>query len=394
MRAWVDINLEALRNNIAKVRNCIPTDIACMAVVKADAYGHGLVETAMAALASGCIWLGVATISEAQCLREAGVESDIALLAPPSPGDASDIISYNITAMVGQKETLDELARANRFSNETIGIHLDIETGMGRSGVMPCEALELWKFAVSLGFKVEGLTTHFADADDMLSTFHTRSQQSIFLATLAQLEANGANFKWIHVDNSAATLCYLDIPCNIVRLGALIYGMSPLTKQGAVVSNSDKLKTQGILPLDPVLTLSAKIAAVRNLPEGHSISYGAMHTLQRNSRVATVLLGYGDGYPRAVSCKGSVLVKGKRAPILGRVCMDQLVVDVTDIPDANAGDVAVCIGSQNSQSITVEEIAEQAGCIVHEITTGLTARLPRIYHLTDYPYIYAANHDE
>ena len=383
-RAWVEIDLEALRANVGSLRAYLGPETRLMAVVKADAYGHGLLPVAWTVEEAGAAWLGVASVSEGVTLREAGLRLPIALLCPPAPAEAETLLASRITALVGDRETLDALVAAARPAlarGESPAIHLEIDTGIGRSGLLPEQAVTFWRAATDAGLRVTGLATHYADAENSLSDL-TQWQAIRFERTLEALTAAGAVFDLIHSNNSAAALHPRTRQCpgsleNMARPGLLLYGLLPAILN-VTTGLPDPLDTAQLPPLRPVLSLKARVATVRDLPAGHPISYGATYTLTRPSRVATVLIGYGDGYPRRLSNRGSVLLRGRRAPILGRVCMDQTVVDVTDIPGVLPGDVAVCIGTQGTARISAEEIAVLIETTEHEITTCLTARLPRL----------------
>src|SRR5579871_3921625 len=345
-RAWAEVDLAALRANVTALRASLGPSAPLLAVVKADAYGHGMIPVAQTAIAVGVAWLGVATTAEGAALRAAGIDASIVLLCAPPPGETQALLEHRLIPTIGNHAQIEALAEAARIvgRSERAEIHLDLDTGMGRSGALPAEAVGLWQASLAAGLRVTGLTTHFADADGEEEGF-SRAQETAFRAARAALEQAGACFDHIHLSCSAALLRFGVAGGNLVRPGLLLYGMSPLRTT---------LPTQ-TLPITPVLTLKACVATVRKLPAGHPISYGVTHRLTRPSRVATVLIGYGDGYPRRLSNRGSVLLHGKRAPILGRVCMDQMIVDVTDIPAAAPGDAAVCIGAQGNERISVEE---------------------------------------
>jgi alanine racemase len=362
-RAWATIHLAAIRANIAALRKLAGPSKEIMAVVKADAYGHGLLAVARTALEAGVQWLGVATAEEGKCLRRAGITCPVALLCVPAPQEAEQVVHYNLTPLIGSEDVLRALMAAGCRE-----AHLEIDTGMGRAGVLPEEAVALWRLAQSRGLTFTGLGTHFAEAENPFREL-TQSQLERFHGVRHTLEKAGARFRWVHSANSAALLEGLDSESNLVRPGLLIYGILPNTPQ------SHLWRTRFL----PALQLEAAIGTVRELPPGHSISYGATHRLARPSRVATVLLGYGDGYPRRLSNQGYMLVHGQKAPILGRICMDQTVLDVTDIPSVQPGDVAVAIGKQGAERLFVEEMAKSIGTTEHEITTCLTQRIPRIF---------------
>lgn len=383
MRAWIEIDLGAIRANVRLLQEQIGAERQVMAVVKADGYGHGLVPVAHAVTDAGCSWIGVATVEEGIAIRLSGVRAPLCLLCPFIPSQASELLEYGLTPIVGDYVSLRALVAAhkklqtprfpqsmvpNRFGN---AIHLDIDTGMGRSGILGGEVVDFWREAVASGLAVTGISTHFADADNPDPTF-TLQQEALFLDALRTLQRQGGRFDWVHTSNSPATLRNFCAFANLVRPGLLLYGVSPYDDAGEVSSE--------VLPrLVPALTLKTRVGTVRELPEGHSISYGVTKKLTRPSRVATILIGYGDGYSRRLSGVGQMLIRGRRAPILGRVCMDQTVVDVTDMPEVVAGDEVVCIGAQGDERIDVESIAHLIDSTPHEVTTGLTSRLLRCY---------------
>lgn len=367
-RAWVEVDLGAIRANLAQLR-ALPSlqKSAAMAVVKADAYGHGLVPVARAAVETGADWLGVATVAEGVALREAGLQGPILLLCAPAPGEAATLLRFGLIASVGDTATLEALTQAARTLNLKTppAVHLEIDTGMGRAGVLPAEALTFLRETVAAGLRVTGLMTHFSDADG--DEEFTLAQQRAFRAVRSALEQAGAQFEQVHLNNSAGALRLGAGDSTLFRAGLLLYGIQP------------SLPGVAPLALHPAMTVKARLGTVRSLPEGHPISYGSTHRLTRPSRVATVLIGYGDGYPRRLSNCGEMLLRGRRVPILGRVCMDQTVIDVTDLPGVEAGEAAVCLGAQGAERITVEELAALLETTEHEITTCFTARLPRVF---------------
>lgn len=370
-RAWIEIDLDALRSNLSALRALAGPEVEALAVVKADAYGHGMLPVSRALHAAGAHWLGVATVAEGIALREAGQESPILLICAPSPSEAAALISYRLTPMIGDPATLRAVADAAPFGYE---IHLEVDTGIGRAGALPEQAAVLYRQAVSSGLRVTGLATHFSSADNPDSPLNC-AQENAFAAVRAILENLGARFRWVHLCNSAALRNAFGQGATLIRPGLMLYGVSPI-HPGTIETQASELDT---LKLAPVLELKARVATVREMPAGHPVSYGATHHLTRPSRLATVLIGYGDGYPRRLSGQGHVLLRGHRALILGRVCMDQIVVDVTEITGVLPGDTAVCIGRQGDLRIGVEQIAALIDATPHEITTGLAVRLPRLY---------------
>ena len=297
-RAWIEINLDAIHTNCSSLCTGLSPDVSLMAVLKADAYGHGLLPVAHAALAGGARWLGVATVGEGAALRNDSIETPIALLCPATPMDARDVVRYGLTPMVGDFEYAAALADAS--FPKGVEVHIEIDTGMGRSGILPDDAVSLWQGCVAGGLRVSGIATHLADADGNDREL-TQLQWRRFATAQELLYAAGARFEWIHAANSAALARYGSNGCNLVRPGMLIYGIGPedwqyeenadeKTHQSA--TENGVLQTIDPIALRPALSLKARIATVRSLPAGHTISYGATHVLARDSRVATVLIGY------------------------------------------------------------------------------------------------------
>ncbi len=363
-RAWIEVDLQKIRRNVQLVQQFVGDRREIMAVVKADAYGHGMIASAKAACDGGATWLGVATVTEAEQLQHHGISKPICLLCPFAPAQANRICSSAIVPTIGDASQLDLLASHNR--PQQMPIHLEIDTGMGRSGSLPQHAVAIYRRAVELGFHPQGISTHFSDPTGATDPQLNYEQQRNFeLAWLALQEA-GAIFRWVHLNASGAIVSLQHQYGNLVRPGLLTFGIQP--------------DTHKLVPeIQAAMTVNARVATVRSLPSGHPISYGGTHRLSHDSKVATVLIGYGDGYPRRLSNKGQVIIHGSRCTILGAVCMDQIVVDVTDVPGVKPGDTATCIGRNGNQEITANEIAKVIGTTVHEIPTTLTSRLPRLY---------------
>lgn len=334
-----------------------------MPVLKADAYGHGLIPVAGACAQAGSRWLGVATVAEGAALRRAGVDAEVVVLCSAAPGEEREATAHSLLLTAGDFAAVGRIADAGAS-----GTHIEIETGMGRAGVLPCSAVDLFERARSRGLQVTGLMTHFAEGADVE---RTRRQVAAFEAASRALAAAGARFDETHLANSAALLACGPCGGTLVRAGLLIYGIVP--------GGTEEVASERLAGLRPALTLRARVGSIRRLTAGAQVGYGGMRTLRRPTSVATVLIGYGDGLSRRLSDRGAVLLHGRRAPILGTVCMDQTMVDVTDIPLAAPGDVAVCIGPDGGDAICAEELAGWMETTEHEVTTALTARLPRVY---------------
>jgi alanine racemase len=366
-RVQAEIDLSAIRHNMQLICSLMGLRVSVMPVVKANAYGHGAAEVARAVHAAGAEWLAVATVEEGVSLRKLLPYASICLLSPFSYDLADEIIVNRLTPVVGDLEAARALSRTAQRLRTGIKIHVELDTGMGRSGfltdlaVKHCEIISRMTSVV-----ITGLCTHFPSAED--DPDFTRAQIASFLMIKKQVEAADILLTQQHCANSAALLRYPESRMNMVRPGLLTYGIHP-----------DIPAEFRIPDLRPALTLKSVIAQVRPLPAGHSISYGRTHTLSEPRRIATVPVGYGDGYPREMGNAGCALVAGRRVPVVGHVCMDVLNLDVTDVPDASVGMEVVLIGAQGEERITVEEIARIVQTTEHEITTRLTARVPRVY---------------
>lgn len=366
-RVIAEVDLGAIRHNLAAIRARIGVRTDVMAVVKADAYGHGAPEVARAALEAGAEWLGVASVAEGAALRVEFPGVNICVLAPFSPDEAEEIAVRRLTPLVSDLDGARALSRAAHKARGSARVHIEVDTGMGRSGALPETVVRLAEYMNRMpAMLITGMATHFpcAESDPDL----TRQQLATFLKTADAVRAADTLLNYLHCASSAAILRYPQAHLNLVRPGLLLYGLLPNVPEDTP-------------PLDvrPALTLRTHVALVRGLPAGKSLSYGQTFTLDRPARIATIPVGYGDGYPRRLSNRGHVLIGGRRAPIVGRVCMDVTLVDVTDLPDARVGDEVVLIGAQGEDRITAEEMARAIDTTEHEITTCLTRRVPRVY---------------
>jgi alanine racemase len=338
-----------------------------MVAVKANAYGHGAIPVSRAALAGGASRLAVGRTEEGIELRQAGIDCPLLIMGYTLPGESDAIVHWNLIPTVNSKAQAKALSDAATAQCNTLPIHVKVDTGMSRYGLLPDEALEFVLFLSELPRLVlEGLYTHFAVADLSNKAF-TRDQFDAFNDVVERLEASGFRFPLKHVSNSAATIDLPEMALDMVRCGIALYGLWPSGEVEPAVA------------LRPALTLRSRVARVRTLLAGASISYGRTYVTEETTRVALIPVGYGDGYHRIVSNRGAVLIRGQRAPILGRVCMDQFVVDVSHIPDVRLHDEVVLIGRQDEGHIPAEEVARWAETINYEVTTGLLARLTRVY---------------
>jgi len=360
-RAWAEIDLGAMLKNLAVARKTFGGG-ALMAVVKAGAYGHGLEEIAKALESEHIAFFGVANVGEARRIRNAGVETRIYLLGATWSLEREEIVARDWTPCISTIEEAEQFDRLAAKYGRRLKAHIAVDTGMGRGGFVADHLVEsMKKLELLENLEIEGIGSHLPSADEDVE--FTKSQFARFRAIVDEL-GGLARFKWIHLSNSAGLLGYEQGVCNLSRPGLMLYGVSPLP------GFQEKLST--------VMTLKSRVTLVRTLPAGHGVSYGRQFVTTKPTRVATVGIGYGDGYPRAVSGKGAdVWLRGRRFPILGRVTMDQLMVDVTGADDVVEGDEVEIFGP----NIPVDEIAVKADTIVWEIFTCITPRVMRCHKL-------------
>jgi alanine racemase len=361
---WVEINLEAIANNVRLLaRLAAPSKI--MAVLKADAYGHGMVKVARTALNNGASWVGVATLGEALTLRRAGIEAPILVMSYMPAWQAHEAIANNISATVFTAEIARAFSRAAADLNQTARVHIKVDSGMGRLGLLPHEVLPFLQDVQNPALEIEGLYTHFATADEAdLSLAYEQLHR--FKALLAQLDEAGLRPPLVHAANTAGLLNLPEACFDMVRPGIGIYGLRP--------SPATPLPSG----FWPALTFKTTIGQVKTLPPNSPVGYGATYYTQSEETIAIIPVGYADGFRRSPRTWGEVLVKGQRAPLVGRVSMDQCAINVTHIPNVRQGDEVVLIGQQGSQVITAEEVAERLGTINYEVVSELLARIPRI----------------
>lgn len=364
---WAEIDLEAIAFNVRQFCEHIGPGAEVIAVVKANAYGHGAVRVAQAALEAGARRLAVHRDTEGVELRQAGIKADVMIMGYTPPDGADLIVEHRLTPSLITPEFAQALSARAVAAGVKIPVHIKVDTGMSRYGLLPEEVTGFAQAIRSLpGIMIEGLFTHFATADAFDQTY-VRQQLAQFKQVLAALYQAGIQPRLVHACNSAAAMKLPEAHFNAVRPGIAMYGMNPSSEW------------EPVFEIRPALTLKSLVSRVRELPVGAGVSYGRTFITQRPTRVALVPVGYGDGYHRILSNKGQVLVRGRRAPILGRVCMDQFVVDVTDIPDVQQDDEVVLVGRQGEAQILAEEVAGWAGTINYEVTTSFLPRVQRLY---------------
>jgi len=360
---WAEVNLKSLAHNLNQVKKLLSGKTKIMATIKADAYGHGLIPVARKLAGCGVDYFGVASIDEGIKLRLARVKEPILILGLVLKEDATPLFRYKLTSTICSYDLALELDRQARRLGQKIKVHIKVDTGMGRIGVAQDDALKLLRKIHRLKFiEIEGIFTHFAFAD--MDREFTVRQINLFNDLISQLEKNGINIPLKHTANSMGILAYRNSHFNMVRPGLVLYGLYP--KQGLKIN------------LKPVLSLKTKVLYVKEVPKGCGISYGHIYVTKNKTTIITLPIGYGDGYPRNLSNIGSVLINGKSFKISGRICMDQIMVDVGNFK-VSLGQEAVLIGSQAKNRITAEELARLAGTIPYEIVCGLGSRIPRVY---------------
>lgn len=368
---FAEISLAALRENYATLRSSVPARAAILAVVKADAYGHGFLEVCRQLEKQGVDAFGVAFLAEAIQLRKSGIDKPILLLGGVYPGQEKKCVGFNISTTVFSLEQAKALDTAARKLYRKALVHLKVDTGMGRLGI-PYDQVPAMLDALKLlpNIYLEGVVSHFSSADELdeAGQYFTRLQSERFEWVVQQIRRARFNPRYIHIANSAGSLLKDYLFCNLVRPGIALYGALP----------SDDF--QGRLALKPVMRLKSKIAMLKWVEPGTTISYGRRFTTEQRTLVASVPVGYADGYPRALTNRGEALVKGKRAPVTGTVCMDWIMLDVTDIVDVCVGDEVTLMGEDSlGNCISAEELAGWANTIAYEVLCGISKRVPRIY---------------
>lgn len=367
---WAEIDLGALSHNISEIRRVIPPETGIMAVVKANAYGHGAVEVSKAALSAGAARLAVARSSEGLELRRAGIEEPILVLGYTPPGQIRDTAAHMLEQTVYGADYAREVNREARRSRLSLAVHIKVDTGMGRLGVVAGAASsidEIKEIAGQDHLRLSGIFTHLACADSWDKDF-TLSQLDKFTGLLADLRREGIVFPLVHTANSAAIIGHPLSCFNLVRAGISMYGLYPSEEVEACR-----------LSLRPVMSMKTRVAQVKRVPAGFPVSYGSTYVTERETIIATLSVGYADGFSRLLSSRGQALVRGRRAPVVGRVCMDQCMADVAGIPGVSPGDEVVLFGRQGEEFISVEEVAGLMGTINYEVVSTLSARVPRIY---------------
>jgi len=365
-RAWVEIDLNALEHNLADIKAKTPDTCEIMAVVKANAYGHGVKIIAEHLVKKGIETFAVATLSEAVQLREHVPEAKILVLGCTHPKDVKFLYENKLTQLVQD----EAYAKVLEDTGYKLSIHIAVDTGMHRLGIEPKDISDIEKIFACKNLKVEGIATHLASSDsfDKNEIDFTNKQLETFAELIRNLKAKGYDTGKIHTQSSYGIYNYPDIKNDYVRPGIMLYGLQSQNGETKVKTN-----------LRPVLSLKAIIAQVRWIEAGESVSYSRTYTADKRMKIATVCIGYADGVPRQASGNGAeAIVNGVKVPIIGRICMDMLILDVTNASNVEAGDIAVLIGKDGNEEIRCEDLAESAGTITNDVLSGLSSRLPRI----------------
>lgn len=374
-RTWAEIDLDAIEQNYRVIRACLKPETKVCCVVKADAYGHGSERLAKVYESLGADWFAVSNLEEAEQLRRTGVKLPILILGYTQPDRAKELAENDVAQSVVGPEFAEELSREAVKAGVTVRTHIQVDTGMTRVGFFyqnperDAGAIDEMEHACRLpGLNAEGIFTHFASADEgEAGRDYTRRQFACFTGAVEMLKQRGVRFALRHCSNSAAILDYPEMQLDMVRPGIILYGMMP---SGSILRR---------LNLTPAMSVKSAVALVKNVPPQTCVSYGRRFTSGRGMAVATVPIGYADGYLRRYGEDAYALVRGRRAPVVGRVCMDQLMLDVTGIPGVKTGDTVTLMGRDGEETVTADAIAESAGTISYEIVCGIATRVPRVF---------------
>ncbi len=369
-RTWAEISVEAVGHNCRAVQGLLAPHCRLMAVVKADGYGHGALPVARELLSAGANWLAVSNLDEALQLREGGITAPILILSYTPSEEAARLAAHRITQTVVGPEDALRLEQAAAAAGVTVDVHIKVDTAMSRVGFFFHDEQrdkavidDIAAVCALPHLRAEGCFTHFSLADEQAGEAATRRQFALFTAVLDALQKRGITFALRHCCNSAATLRFPEMHLDMVRPGIVLYGLAPAPWMNT------------LLPLVPAMSLKTVVSLVKTVPAGTPVSYGGMFTTARKTTLATVPIGYGDGMFRAMSNRAHMVVGGKTAPLVGRVCMDQSLLDITDIAGVREGDIVTVFG----QTPTAEEYAAAAGTIVYEAVCMVGKRVPRVY---------------
>jgi alanine racemase len=365
--AWVEINQAAIRHNLQEIRRLVGPSIDIMAVVKAEAYGHGAIPVAKTAIAAGASWLGVAMPEEGIGLRKAGLQTPILIFGPVQPDQVEPVVQYDLSAALCNWEAAVALSAAAIRNGKKAAAHIKVDTGMGRVGIDPGASVEFIRKLHDLpGLQITGIFSHMATADEKDKSYAKRQIQ-IFSRVITDLKTAGLLPQKIHLANSAGIMELPDSHFNMVRAGIMLYGLYP----------SPEVDRQKAL-LEPALSLKTKVTFVKRVPGGCGISYGQRYHTGREGNIATIPIGYADGWSRMLTNKAEAIIHGRKFPVVGSICMDQCMIDLGD-ERVDIGEEVILIGKSGTQSISADEIAAALGTINYEVTCMLSNRLPRVW---------------
>ncbi len=369
-RAWAEIDLDAIAHNVREIKKFTGKKVEMMGVVKADAYGHGVREVVRTLLDNGVTQLAVSMLDEAIQIRNMGIDVPILILGYTDPVRAEELVLNDVTQTVFSLDLAEALSSAAVRLGKRVKVHVKVDTGMTRIGFMPGRdaVKNITEISRLPGLVLEGMFTHFASADEREKDY-TQMQYDRFLGLCTELSKEGIEIPVKHVCNSAGTMQYPEMHLDMVRPGVILYGLYPS-------KDVDREKIR----LKPAMTLKANVIMVKDVEPDTCISYGRIFRTSRKSKIATIPIGYADGYTRLLSNKGRMLVNGEFAPVVGRICMDQCMIDVTELKkDVHVGDEVVVFGNQNGSSISVDEVAADIGTINYELVCIIGKRIPRVY---------------
>ena len=379
-KTWVEVSKKALTNNVKAFRGHLGSDVGVMAVVKSNAYGHGLVETAQIADAAGAAWFGVDNVDEGLALRKAGIKKPILILGYTLKSRLADAVKNDLSFILSNLETVRALKKLKLTGkkNSIAKVHLKIETGTTRQGTEGEELLQIVReIKKTPGIVIEGASTHYANIEDTTESSFAESQLRRFQEGVALLHHEGIDPTVLHTACSAAAILFPHTYFNLARVGISMYGLWPSKETQATSLASDVAGHHKIV-LQPALSWKTRIAQVKSVKKGTSVSYGLTERVAHDSKIAVLPIGYWDGFDRGLSSVGQVLVRGQRCKVIGRVCMNMCMIDVTDVDGAHLEDEVVLLGTQKDEEVSAQEIAGKIGTIHYEVVTRINPALPRI----------------
>lgn len=369
-----EIDLQAFRHNLLNLRKYLNPQTQIMAVVKADAYGHGAVPCAHMAVKNGADYLGVAVIEEGIELRESGLNSPVLILASIFPEEAEDLVKHNLATILCTDSLANTLSKEAVKQNKVASVHIKVDTGMNRLGISPEKLPTLLDKIVSLkNLKIEAISTHLSSADDEDDSI-TLAQLEKFHKCLDILQKKGIHTPLVHSANTSGLFKFPESRFNMVRPGIILYGALPSPSLQPIIDQEKNLQ-----PFQPVMQWKTQVILVKSIAKDQPVSYSGSFTTQRESLIATLPIGYADGLHRILSNKMDVLIRGQRVPQVGNICMDMILIDVTDVPEVQAGDEVVIFGKQGEQVISVEELALNGKTLPYEVLCNVGKRVPRVY---------------